>query len=99
MLVAQNQQLAPLDSPKAVAINPATVPPATPVVTRLLKVGVRSTHFLFPENGSTREVETWVPPRVTDLQMLEEVIDRIRNLAIALTPAPPGTLASAVSCA
>jgi hypothetical protein len=96
MLVAQNQRLAPLDSPKAVAINPATMPPATPAVTRILKVGVRSTHFLFPENGPTREVETWVPPRVTDLQMLEEVRDRIRNLAIALTPAPSGDLLSRI---
>ncbi len=96
MAVAQHQQLSPLDSPKAVAINPATMPPATPAVTKLLKVGVRSTHFLFPENGPTREVETWVPPRVTDLQMLEEVRDRLRNLAIALSPAPPGDLLSRI---
>ncbi len=96
MLVAQNQQLAPLDSPKAVAINPATMPPATPAVIRLLKEGIRSTHFLFPENGPTREVEIWVPPRVEDLQMREEVRDRLRNLAIALNPAPSGDLLSRI---
>jgi hypothetical protein len=96
MLVAQNQQLAPLDSPKAVAINPATMPPATPAVTRLLKVGIRSTHFLFPENGPTREVETWVPPGVTNLQVLAEVRDRLRNLAITLNSAPSGDLLSRI---
>lgn len=94
MLVAQDQQSAPLDSPTAV--GPATMPPATPAVIRLLKEGVRSTHFLFPENGPTREVETWVPPRVTDRQMLEEVRDRIQNLAIALRPAPSGDLLSRI---
>jgi len=96
MLVAQNQQFAPLDRPKAAAIDLATMPPATAAVTKLLREGVRSTRLLFPENGPTREVETWLPPRVTDLRLLEDVRDRLRNLAIALDPAPPGDLLSRI---
>jgi hypothetical protein len=96
MHVAQNQQLAPLDRPKTAAIDPATMPPATSAVTRLLKEGVQSTRLLFPENRPTRGVETWLPPRVTDLRMLEEVRDRLRNLTIALDPAPPGDLLSRI---
>jgi hypothetical protein len=96
MLVAQNHQLAPLDRPKASVSDPATMPPATPAVTKVLKEGVRSTRLLFPENGPTREVEAWLPPRVTDIRVLEEVRDRLRNLAIALDPAPPGDLLSRI---
>jgi hypothetical protein len=96
MLVAQNHQLAPPGRPKTAAIDPATMPPATPAVTTLLKAGVRSTRLLFPENGPTRKVETWLPPRVTDLRMIEEVRDRLRNLTIALDPAPPGDLLSRI---
>jgi hypothetical protein len=96
MLVAQNKQLASLDRTKAAAIDPATMPPATSAVIKLLKEGVRSTHFLFPENGPIRETETWLPPFVTDTRTLEEVRDRLRNLHIALDPAPPGELLSRV---
>jgi hypothetical protein len=96
MPVVQNQQLAPLDRPETAAIDPATMPPPTPAVTNLLKGGVRSTRLLFPENGPTREVETWLPLRVTDLRTLEEVRDRLCNVAIALDPAPPGDLLSRI---
>jgi hypothetical protein len=96
MHVAQKQPLAPLDRPKTAAIDPATMPPATPAVTKLLKGGVRSTRLLFPENGPAREVETWLPPHVTDLRILVEVRNRLRNLAIALDPAPPGDLLSRI---
>ena len=96
MLVAQNKQVVPLERPNAAAIDPSTKPAATPAVIRLLKEGVRSTRLLFPEIGPTRVVETWLPPRVTDPRILEEVRDRLRNLAIALDPAPPGELLSRI---
>ncbi len=96
MLVAQNQQSQPLDRAKTAVIDPATMPPATPAVTELLKEGVRSTRLLFPENGPTREVQTWLPPHVTDLRVLEEVRDRLCNLSIALDPAPSGDLLSRI---
>jgi hypothetical protein len=96
MLVAQNKQVAPLERPKTAAIDSTTMPPATPAVTKLLKEGVQSTHFLFPENGPIREVETWLPPRVTNPRTLEEVGDRLRHLAIALDPAPSGELLSRI---
>ncbi len=96
MPVAQNLQLAPLDQSETAIIDPATMPPPTLAVTKLLKEGVRSTRLLFPENGPTREVETWLPPCVTDLRTLDEVRDRLRNVAIALDPAPPGDLLSRI---
>jgi hypothetical protein len=96
MPVAQNEQWAPLDPTKTAAMNPATMPLATPAVSKLIKGGVRSTRLLFPENGPVREVETWLPPRLTDLRMLEEVKNRLCDLAIALEPAPPGDLLSRI---
>jgi len=96
MLVAQNNQLAPLDRSKTATIDPATMPPATSAVIKLLNRGVRSTHFLFPDDGPTREVEIWSPPCVSDIRTLEEVRDRLRNLRLALDPAPPGELLSRI---
>src|ERR1700733_9584470 len=90
MFVAQDNQLALLDRSKTAAIDPATMPPAPSAVIKLLNQGVHSTHFLFQEDGPIREVETWSPPRVSDIRTLEEVRDRLRNLRVALDSPPPG---------
>jgi hypothetical protein len=96
MPVAQANQLAAINHPRSCTISPTSIPPATSTVAMLLKEGIRAARFLFPENGPTRHVETWRPPRVTDPRVLAEVRTRLGEVNVALDPAPSGDLLSRI---
>jgi len=80
----------------AIALDPATMPPASKSVADLLKAGIRSTRYLFPENGPVKTIEVWEPPVVPDEATLGELARRLQNLRLAFEPAAPGELLSRV---
>lgn len=80
----------------AQGVRHCPVAPPSETVRSILERGVIERRFLFPENGPTRRVERWQPPRIHDEQERAAIEARLQVLDEALAPASRGELLARV---
>ncbi len=71
------------------------LPPCSEVAA-VLKAGIKSTRFTFPENGQAKKIEVWEPPAVADKATGMAIWSRLQELEEFMAPAEPGPLMSRV---
>lgn len=74
----------------------AAMPPVPPEVAAVLAVGVKSSRFVFPQDGSVKTVEIWEPPVITDKRTGMAIWSRLEALEGLTAPAGPGEIMSRV---
>ena len=75
---------------------PARMPPAPPEVTAALAAGIKSSRFVFPQDGSVRTVEVWEPPVITDKRTGMAIWSRLEALERFTAPAEAGEVMSRI---
>lgn len=76
--------------------SPARMPPASPEVMAALAAGIKSSRFVFPQDGSVRTVEVWEPPVITDKRTGLAIWSRLEALERLTVPAGAGEVMSRI---
>lgn len=76
--------------------SPAKMPPAPPEVMAALAAGIKSSRFVFPQDGSVRTVEVWEPPVITDKGTGMAIWSRLEALERLTVPAVAGEIMSRI---